>query len=130
MVTLSPEIRVIEQRGKDQTVHYAPAKTVEQGQQLYYTVRIVNTSNEKVKHAVVVQPVPANTSLLEKSVTGAGASLGYSIDGGKTFISLTDLRNLISGAAITPRVTHIRWQFRHPLAPHVTVLARFCVVFD
>jgi len=128
LITMSPEIRIVERHGKDEQVRYVPARKVEQGQEIYYTVRIVNASNEKVRHATVVQTVPANTSLVEKSVTGAGAALTYSIDGGKNFITLTELRNV--SATVTPRVTHIRWQFRHSLAPHVTVLARFCAVFD
>jgi uncharacterized repeat protein (TIGR01451 family) len=129
IVTMLPEIRVVERHGKDQQVRYLPAKVVEQGQEIYYTVRIVNATNEKVRRAAVIQQVPANTRLVDKSVTGAGAALSYSIDGGKTFFSLAELRNNGSVPA-SPRVTHIRWQFRHPLAPHVVVLARFRVVFD
>jgi len=128
VVTMSPEIRVIERRGKDENVRYIPATEVEQGQEIYYTVRILNASNEKVKRAMVIQPVPANTRLIERSVTGAGAALSFSVDGGKNFVSLTELRN--SNAGSPPKVTHIRWQFKHPLAPHVVVLARFRVVFD
>jgi uncharacterized repeat protein (TIGR01451 family) len=128
MVTMLPEIRVIERRGKDEQVRYVPAKDVEQGQQIYYTVRIVNAGNEKVRRAVVIQPVPANTRLVDRSVTGAGATLSYSIDGGKTFLSNAELRSMNPNTS--QKITHIRWQFRHPLAPQVTVLARFRVVFD
>jgi len=131
-VTMTPEIRIVEGHGNDEKVRYVPAHQIVEGQDIYYTVRIINISNEKVKRAVVIEPVPANTRLLEKSVTGAGASLSYSIDGGKSFISAAELHNSVieQPSTTTQKVTHIRWQFRHPLAPHVTVLARFRVVFD
>ena len=129
-VKLTPELRVVEQHGNEQRVSYVPAKIIAQGQEIYYTVNIVNLTNEKLRHAEVVQPVPANTHLVERSATGAGAAISYSIDGGKNFITATEVRSAGNDSAAHSRITHIRWQFRHALAPHVAVLARFRVVFD
>jgi uncharacterized repeat protein (TIGR01451 family) len=130
-ITLIPEVRKVETHGSESRVYYVPAKTISQGEEIYYTVRIVNLANDKVKRATVVQPVPSNTHLVDRSVTGAGAAITYSIDGGKTFISAGEMRNALDDRAPLPvRVTHIRWQFRHALAPHVVVFARFRVLFD
>lgn len=130
-VTMIPELRVVDHQGNQDHYHYIPARQVSQGEEIYYTVRIVNVTSERIKHAVVVQPVPANTHLIERSVTGAGAIISYSTDGGHTFSSASDVYDVTRAYQKSPvKVTHIRWQFRHPLAPHVVVLARFRVVFD
>ena len=130
-VTLIPELRVVEQHGNEQRITYVPAKQVSQGQEICYTVRIVNLANEKIRHAEVVQVVPANTHLVERSVTGAGALISYSIDGGRNFISAAETRDEMDDNPDKKiRITHVRWQFHHALAPHVIVLARFRVVFD
>ena len=129
-ITMMPELRVVDHYDNADHYHYVPAKQVEQGQEIYYTVRIVNVTNERIKHAVVVQPVPANTQLLDGSVTGIGAIITYSIDDGQTFIAATEAYDAANAHHVPPRVTHIRWQFRHPLSPHVVVFARFRVVFD
>lgn len=129
-VTLTPELRVVEHRGNEQQYHYVPATQVSQGGEIYYTVRIINVTNDRVRHAVVVQAIPANTHLIEDSATGAGAAISYSIDGGKNFLSATALSDATDDSAGPLHITHIRWQFHHALAPHVMVLARFRVVFD
>lgn len=130
-ITLIPELRVVDGQGSEARYHYIPAREVAAGQEIYYTVRIVNITEEKIKHAEVVVPVPANTHLVKQSVTGAGAIISYSTDGGHTFASAQDVYDIAGAYQKKPvRVTHIRWQFRHPLASHVVVLARFRVVFD
>jgi uncharacterized repeat protein (TIGR01451 family) len=129
-VTLIPELRVAELVGKEIRYRFVPAQQVTQGQEIYYTARITNLANEKVKHPIVDQPVPANTHLVERSVTGGGAAVSYSIDGGKNFMPSSELRSAAADSRTPLKITHIRWQFRHALAPHVTVLARFRVVFD
>jgi len=129
-VTLLPELRIVESGSKEPRYRFVPAQQINQGQEIYYTVRITNRTKEKVKHATVEQPVPANTHLVERSVTGGGATISYSVDGGKTFITSSEWRAAVSDSHAPIRITHIRWQFRHALAPHVTVLARFRVVFD
>lgn len=129
-ITLIPELRVIDPQAKESRSRMVPATTIEQGTEVYYTVRATNESNEKLRNAVIVQAVPVNTRYVDKSATGAGASIMYSINGGKSFISASELRGVMSDSPRNIRVTHIRWQFRHALAPHVTVLARFRVIFD
>jgi uncharacterized repeat protein (TIGR01451 family) len=127
---LIPEIRVVETQGKETRARMIPATIIAQGTEVYYTVRATNDSNEKLRNAVIVQAVPVNTRYVDRSATGAGAAITYSIDGGKNFISASELRSAIGDNPKSVRVTHIRWQLRHALAPHVTVFARFRAVFD
>lgn len=127
--TLIPELRIADTQSQEKRFRMVPATIIEQGAEVFYTVRATNESNEKLRNAAIVQAVPANTRFIERSATGAGAIITYSVDGGRNFISANDLRGLINDTPRNVRVTHIRWQFRHALAPHVTVLARFRVVF-
>lgn len=134
-ISLQPELRVMEQHGKEVSYRYAPAHNIQQGQEIYYTVRIVNVGNESVRHAVVVQPIPLNTHYVARSATGAGALITFSIDGGKSFVTPDELQRArnqgaANASAATAKYTHIRWQLRHSLAPHAVALARFRVVFE
>lgn len=140
-VTVQAELRVAEREGTVTTYRYVPAAHFDQGQQLYYTVRIRNTGDVAVRDALVVQPIPLHTRYVAGSASGAGAAITYSVDGGRRFAVPDELRiasdfqadtqdGPVSKRATAGDYTHIRWQLRHPLEPGAVVLARFRVVFD
>jgi uncharacterized repeat protein (TIGR01451 family) len=111
---------------------FVPARLLEQGQVVYYTLRITNQSTVPLRNVAVVQPVPANTTYLADSASGPGAAVTFSVDGGKTFGPADSLLIESEGArqlARTSQYTHIRWQLRNPLAPGATALARFRATF-
>ena len=111
---------------------FVPARLLEQGQVVYYTLRITNQSTVPLRNVAVVQPVPANTTYLADSAAGPGAAVSFSADGGKTFGPADSLMIEVEGAkqlAQTSQYTHIRWQLRNPLAPGATALARFRATF-
>jgi len=111
---------------------FVPARLLEQGQVVYYTLRITNQSTVPLRNVAVVQPVPANTTYLADSASGPGAVVTFSVDGGKTFGPADSLLIESEGArqlAHTSQYTHIRWQLRNPLAPGATALARFRATF-
>jgi uncharacterized repeat protein (TIGR01451 family) len=101
---------------------FVPARMLEQGQVVYYTLRITNQTSVPLRNVAVVQPVPANTTYLADSASGPGADVTFSGDGGRTFSPAGSL-------AQAPHYTHIRWQLRNPLAPGATALARFRATF-
>jgi uncharacterized repeat protein (TIGR01451 family) len=101
---------------------FVPARMLEQGQVVYYTLRITNQTTVPLRNVAVVQPVPANTTYLADSASGPGADVTFSVDGGSTFSPAGSL-------AQAPQYTHIRWQLRNPLAPGATALARFRATF-
>jgi uncharacterized repeat protein (TIGR01451 family) len=101
---------------------FVPARMLEQGQVVYYTLRITNQTTVPLRNVAVVQPVPANTTYLADSASGPGADVTFSVDGGATFSPAGSL-------AQAPQYTHIRWQLRNPLAPGATALARFRATF-
>jgi len=64
---------------------FVPARLLEQGQVVYYTVRITNQTTVPLRNVAVVQAVPANTVYIADSAAGPGADVSFSIDGGRTF---------------------------------------------
>lgn len=131
---LIAEVKVDVSNGGRSKSRYVPATIVSQGQVVYYTVRIRNTSPEYAHDVAVVQRVPANTIYVEGSAAGPGADVSFSIDGGQTFAPSDELRALDAGTtqriASVDEYTHIRWRLRNALAPGAIALARFRAVFQ
>ena len=112
---------------------FVPARLLEQGQVVYYTVRITNQTSVPLRNVAVVQAVPANTVYIADSASGPGADVSFSIDGGQIFAPAGALTVEAEGAkqpAPAARYTHIRWQLRNALAPGATALARFRATFQ
>ena len=92
---------------------FVPARLLEQGQVVYYTVRITNQTTVPLRNVAVVQPVPANTVYMADSAAGPGANVSFSIDGGHAFAPADALTVELDGtqAAGAARAVHA-----HPLA--------------
>jgi uncharacterized repeat protein (TIGR01451 family) len=111
---------------------FVPARMLEQGQVVYYTVRITNQTTVPLRNVAVVQAVPANTTYLADSASGPGADVSFSVDGGLSYGPAAALTIEVEGAkqpARTAQYTNIRWQLRNPLAPGAVALARFRATF-
>ena len=112
---------------------FVPARMLEQGQVVYYTLRITNQTTVPLRNVAVVQPVPANTAYIADSASGPGAAVSFSVDGGHTFGAPEALTVEVEGTtqpAQAAQYTHIRWQLRNVLAPGATALARFRATFQ
>jgi uncharacterized repeat protein (TIGR01451 family) len=111
---------------------FVPARMLEQGQVVYYTLRITNQTSVPLRNVAVVQPVPANTTYLADSAAGPGADVSFSVDGGLSFAPAQSLMIEVDGVerpAQPSQYTHIRWQLSNALAPGATALARFRATF-
>jgi uncharacterized repeat protein (TIGR01451 family) len=111
---------------------FVPARMLEQGQVVYYTLRITNQTSVPLRNVAVVQPVPANTTYVADSASGPGAAVSFSVDGGHSYGPAGSLMIEVEGSrqlAQAAQYTHIRWQLRNPLAPGATALARFRATF-
>lgn len=113
---------------------FQPAGAVQQGEELFYTVRIRNSGARPVRRVVVTKPIPSNTIYVSGTAAAPGADVSFSIDGGRTFAAPEALtvpdqegRPLPAEPAL---YTHIRWSMRHPLAAGAVALARFRAVFQ
>jgi uncharacterized repeat protein (TIGR01451 family) len=146
-VMLVAEVRLeISVPGGRSTARLIPATTLEQGQEIFYTVRIRNPAAVAAGDVEVVHRIPENTVYVPESATGPGVDVALSADGGLTFgeegrITLVDQSAValmqattLDRAALTRPAkpqdyTHIRWHLRNPLAPGAVALARFRAVF-
>lgn len=118
-VSLTNEIKVVRTvagaAGKS-TIVYEEPKVVTPGDRLKFVLAYANNSNEAAKDFAVTNPMPAGVSFAGAESRGAVVS----VDGGKTFGSLSELK--VSDAdgkvrpAVAPDVTHVRWKFAKPIA--------------
>jgi uncharacterized repeat protein (TIGR01451 family) len=115
------------------SARFVPARTLSQGEVVYYTVRIRNPTSEYLRDVVVVQPIPANTTYAEHSASGPGTEIQFSADGGASFAPEARVVAIdtvgVQRSAAPKDFTHIRWRLRNALAPGAVALARFQAVF-
>jgi uncharacterized repeat protein (TIGR01451 family) len=131
VLTLQAELRLPPTAGGT-AYRYVPATTIEQGQEINYTVRIANPDTAALPKPTVILPLPTNTHYVPESATGAGADIQFSVDGGQTFAKPGALRSPANAERVASagEYTHIRWQLRYALAPKAVLLARFRAVFE
>jgi hypothetical protein len=63
-------------------------------------------------------PVPKETTYVEGSVTGKGASVTFSADGGKTYVArgrLTVTEEGVARPASNGDITHVKWTLAEPV---------------
>jgi len=114
--------------GGQHVARLVPAKVLHEGQEVYYTVRILNPGTTPLRNVEVVQRIPQNTTYVPRSASGPGAEVSLSADGGVTFGregQLTVKESTQTRPATEQDYTHIRWRLRNPLAPGDVALARF-----
>jgi len=100
-----------------------------------YTIRFRYDGETEADGLVIVQPLPAGGRYVAGSATGPGASVTFSVDGGKTFGPAETL-SVVDGAgearaAIADDYTHVRWELPGRFPPGmggiVSYRARFGV---
>lgn len=97
------------------------ASQVEPGSEVLYVIRYQNKGTEPADKVVITNPVPPELEYRDGSATGSGSVAAVSVDGGRTYGRLQDLRVPVAGAA--PRaaqaadVTHLRWTLQAPVPP-------------
>lgn len=110
-----------------------PANVINQGDVVYYTLKIRNPTNEPARDVTVIQRIPSNTTYVANSAAGPSADITFSVDGGQTFKRPHELTVVTAAGVARPAVpadyTHIRWQLRNVLAPGALAHARFQAVF-
>jgi uncharacterized repeat protein (TIGR01451 family) len=91
------------------------------GAEVIYTSTFRNTGKRPAANIAVVNPVPANTTLVAASAFGENTQITFSADGGKTWAPADQLK--VTGAdgktrpAALSEFTHVRWAYRGELAP-------------
>jgi uncharacterized repeat protein (TIGR01451 family) len=138
-LTLSAELRQVrrEANGQEQiSWNPLPATArVVPGNILRYTVTAQNNTSRNMRNLVVSQPIPEGmTYLLQSAVAAkaAGATVDYSIDGGRTFTSKPTIRvrengQVVERPAPAEAYTHVRWNFGEQLPANTRVVVSYQV---
>jgi uncharacterized repeat protein (TIGR01451 family) len=98
-----------------------PATQLHVGAEIFYTVKVRNITDAPLRGVVVVKAVPSNTRYVADSAAGPGTAISLSNDG---------VNFVTEDQGTAAAWSHIRWQFRHPLAPGAVALLRFRGVFQ
>jgi uncharacterized repeat protein (TIGR01451 family) len=117
------EISVTQDDGS-QTTQRLPATKVIPGDEVIFTLHYRNYGTEPAEDVFITNPVPQHMELQGPAQLPAGLEITYSVDGGRSFGSMAQLKTTDSAGGERPAVpsdcTHIRWTFHKPLEPGAT----------
>lgn len=91
------------------------------GDTVVFTTTYRNIGAKPAEKVVITNPVPEHTLYLDKSAEGKGATIDFSVDGGKNYapagkLTVMDAQEKVRTAGPAD-YTHIRWTLLKPLAP-------------
>ena len=114
------EIRVVNDKGETE-LKRMPATKVIPGTEVIYTITVSNLGDQSADNVVVTDPIPENTTYVARSAFGAGTTITYSVDGGKSY-ELADKLKIKDAAgnlraATASDYTHVRWLLNFTLKP-------------
>jgi uncharacterized repeat protein (TIGR01451 family) len=121
--TAETEVEFVDESGQTGVRRVKAAKVVP-GDEVVYTIHCTNQGQEPAEDVVITNPIPEHMTYVDRSATGAGAKITFSVDGGETYGSADDLAvNTAKGEerpATAADYTHVRWSLVRPLAPAET----------
>ena len=104
--------RVKDASGEEQR-RLVEATRVLPGEEILFTVTYANVGAQAAEDVTITNPVPGHMKYLEGSATGDGASITFSVDGGRNFGAPQDLvvteAEGVQRPATANDYTHIRW---------------------
>lgn len=114
------EITVVNDKGESE-IKRIPAAKVIPGTEVIYTITVSNLGDQPADNVVVTDPIPENTTYVDRSAFGAGTKITYSVDGGKSYdlagkLKVKDAAGKLR-AATASDYTHIRWVLNFTLKP-------------
>ncbi|MDQ6975134.1 MAG: hypothetical protein Q9M22_01060 [Mariprofundaceae bacterium] len=117
LITVDAKQKVVVKENGKEIVKLMEAKDVTPGGILIYQLHYTNKGDAVAVGAALVNPIPDNTLYIDGSAFGPGATIDFSIDGGKHYkkASLLTYQVDIGKGKTEKRVaspeqyTHIRW---------------------
>jgi uncharacterized repeat protein (TIGR01451 family) len=101
---------------------------------IVYAVTYSNKGDAPLRDPAVVDPVPVGTAYVDGSAGGAGATVTFSVDGGKTFGPAPVMRTVTRADGTTApepappeSYTHIRWTISGTFVPGASGQVHFKV---
>lgn len=118
--TAEVEVQAKSADGKAEKKRVTAHKVVP-GTEVIYTSTFRNVGKRGAGNIVIVDPVPANTTLVGGSAWGENAEITFSADGGKTWAPAAKVKVVGADGKQRPagisEFTHIRWTYKGELAP-------------
>ena len=116
-LSVTSEREVVEVVQGKKVVKRVPAKEVEPGQVLIFTLKYSNKGDEAATNVVFDNPIPKETVYELGSATGSGSKITFSINKGKDYKKPTLLRYEVKGSdgktvkkkASPDQYTNVRW---------------------
>jgi uncharacterized repeat protein (TIGR01451 family) len=116
-LSVTSEKEVVEKQNGKNIVKRVPAKDVESGQVLIFTLKYSNSGNENAKNVVFDNPIPKETVYEIGSAKGVGSEITFSINDGKSYKKPSMLTYEIKGPdgkrirknASPEKYTNVRW---------------------
>ena len=114
------EVTVVNDKGETE-LKRMPATKVIPGTEVIYTITVSNLGDQPADSVVVTDPIPENTTYVDRSAFGAGTKITFSVDGGNSY-DLADKLKVKDAAgnlraATASDYTHIRWVLNFTLKP-------------
>ena len=78
------EVPVVNDKGETE-VRRMPATKVVPGTEVIYTITVSNLGDQSADNVVVTDPIPENTTYVDRSAFGSGTEITFSVDGGKSY---------------------------------------------
>ena len=78
------EVTVVNDKGETE-VKQVPAAKVVPGTEVIYTITVSNLGDQAADSVVVTDPIPENTTYVDRSAFGAGTKITFSVAGGKSY---------------------------------------------
>jgi uncharacterized repeat protein (TIGR01451 family) len=111
-----------------------PAQKVLPGAEVTYTSTYRNIAKRPAGNIAIVNPVPANTTLVGGSAWGDSTEITFSADGGKTWAPANQVKVAGADGKVRPagisEFTHVRWIHKGELAPGKQGVVGFRVVVN
>jgi len=122
------EVPVVNDKGETE-MKRMPATKVIPGTEVIYTITVSNLGDESADNVVVTDPIPGNTTYVDRSAFGAGTKITFSVDDGNSYdlaekLQVTDATGNLRAASASD-YTHIRWILNFTLKPKDSALVWF-----
>ena len=116
-LSVTSEKEIIEMNQGKKNVKRVPAKEIEPGQVLIFTLKYSNKGDEAATKVVFDNPIPKETVYEMGSAAGSGSDITFSINGGKDYKKPTFLMYEVKGTdgkavkrkASPDLYTNVRW---------------------
>lgn len=126
------EIVVEDENGETMT-QLVEAQSVVPGEKVVYTITFRNVGDAAAENVVITNPISESLTYVAGSASNGSMRVEFSIDGGKTFGSASELRVVDNGVerpATTQDYTHVRWVMQSELEVGAEGSASFAAVLQ